>query len=197
MDNSAWPNARSAAPRTARVGKGDRERADLIWNEDRVGRKIMPKDALTRRRGWRPAGFCQEQTPVMIEQCRSMERDAFHVSYLSDKTPEAVFHGQTVQNCQRLFIRSSTTQQDSGTPVRRPFDRQRTLPARSVGWVRSSPSSTPSPRLGPRAGSSGARKACWASHGSTTRRTTSSASSSWAFPRPPSQSSRGVPYFFG
>ena len=28
----------------------------------------MPKDALTRRWGRRPAGFCQEQTDVMTEQ---------------------------------------------------------------------------------------------------------------------------------
>ena len=38
----------------------------------------------------RPAGFCQEQTLVMTEQFSSMEHDAFHVSYLSDKIPEAV-----------------------------------------------------------------------------------------------------------
>ena len=50
-----------------------------------------------------------------------------------------------------------------------------------------------SPGLGPRAGISGARKARWASHGSTARRTTSGASSSWAFPRPPSPSSRACP----
>ena len=54
--------------------------------------------------------------------------------------------------------------------------------------VRSSPSSTPS--TGPRAGSPGARKARGASHGSTAWRTPSGASSSWAFPRPPSPSSR-------
>ena len=46
----------------------------------------MPKDALTRRRGRRPAGFCQEQTLVMIEQCCSIERDVFHAPYLSDTT---------------------------------------------------------------------------------------------------------------
>ena len=57
----------------------------------------MPKDALTRRRGRRPAWFCQEQTPVLAEQFSSMEHDAFHVSYLSDKIPEAVFHGQAVK----------------------------------------------------------------------------------------------------
>ena len=38
--------------------------------------------------------FCQEETLVLIEQFSSMECDAFHVSYLSDKTPEAVFNGQ-------------------------------------------------------------------------------------------------------
>ena len=41
--------------------------------------------------------------------------------------------------------------------------------------------------------SSGARRARWASHGSVARRTTSGASSSWAFPRPPSPSSRACP----
>ena len=67
----------------------------------------MPKDALTRRWGWRPAGFCQEQTPVMIEQFSSMERNAFHVSYLLDKTPETVFHGQAVKTV--AYLRVSTT----------------------------------------------------------------------------------------
>ena len=45
----------------------------------------------------------------------------------------------------------------------------------------------------PRAGSSGARKARWASLHSTASRTTSGASSSCAFPRPPSPSSRACP----
>ena len=51
----------------------------------------MPKDALTRRRGRRAAGFCQEQTFVLTGQFSSMERDAFHVSYLSDKIPEDAY----------------------------------------------------------------------------------------------------------
>ena len=33
----------------------------------------------------------------MIEQFSSRERNAFHVSYLSDKISGAVFHGQTVK----------------------------------------------------------------------------------------------------
>ena len=33
----------------------------------------------------------------MTEQCSSRERNAFHVAYLSDKIPEAVFHGQAVK----------------------------------------------------------------------------------------------------
>ena len=70
----------------------------------------MPKDALTRRRGRRPAGFCQEQTLVMTEQFSSMERDAFHIPYLSDKTPEAVFLGQSVKTV--AYLRVSTAQQD-------------------------------------------------------------------------------------
>ena len=56
----------------------------------------MPKDALTRRRGRRPAGFCQEQTLVIAGQASSMECNAFHGSYLSDKIPEATFHGQAI-----------------------------------------------------------------------------------------------------
>ena len=40
--------------------------ADLIWNDDRVRGKAMPKDGLTIRRGRRPAGFCQEQTHVIL-----------------------------------------------------------------------------------------------------------------------------------
>ena len=70
----------------------------------------MPKDTLRRRRGRRPAGFCQEQTPVLTEQFSSMERDAFHVSYLSDKIPEAVFHGQSVKTV--AYLRVSTARQD-------------------------------------------------------------------------------------
>ena len=57
----------------------------------------MPKDALTRRRGRRPAGFCQEQTLLMTEQFSRMERHAFNGSYLSDKIPKAVFLGQVVK----------------------------------------------------------------------------------------------------
>ena len=43
-----------------------------------------------------------------------MERDAFHVSYLSDKTPEAVFHGQAVKTV--AYLRVSTAQQDLRSP---------------------------------------------------------------------------------
>ena len=70
----------------------------------------MPKDALTRRRGRKPAGFCQEQTLVLTEQFSSMERDAFHVSYLLDKIPEAAFHGQAVKPV--AYSRVSTAQLD-------------------------------------------------------------------------------------
>ena len=70
----------------------------------------MPKDAVTRRRDRRPAGFCQEQTLVLTEQFSSMEHDAFHVSYLSDKIAEAVFHGQAVKTV--AYLRVSTAQQD-------------------------------------------------------------------------------------
>ena len=44
----------------------------------------------------------------MIEQFSSMERNAFHVSYLSDKIPEAVFHGQAVKTV--AYLRVSTAQ---------------------------------------------------------------------------------------
>ena len=73
----------------------------------------MPKDALSRRRGRRPVWFCQEQTLVLTEQFSSMERDAFHVSYLSDKIPEAVFLGQAVKTV--AYLRVSTAQQDVGS----------------------------------------------------------------------------------
>ena len=46
----------------------------------------------------------------MIEQFSSMERDAFHVSYLSDKIPKSVFHGQSVKTV--AYLRVSTAQQD-------------------------------------------------------------------------------------
>ena len=39
-----------------------------------------------------------------------MERNAFHVSYLSDKIPEALFHGQAVKTV--AYLRVSTAQQD-------------------------------------------------------------------------------------
>ena len=39
-----------------------------------------------------------------------MEHDAFHVSYLSDKIPEAVFHGHAVKTV--AYLRVSTAQQD-------------------------------------------------------------------------------------
>ena len=39
-----------------------------------------------------------------------MERGAFHVSYLSDEIPEAVFHGQAVKTV--AYLRVSTAQQD-------------------------------------------------------------------------------------
>ena len=46
----------------------------------------------------------------MTEQFSSMEHDAFHVSYLSDKIPEAVFHGHAVKTVG--YLRVSTAQQD-------------------------------------------------------------------------------------
>ena len=70
----------------------------------------MPKDALTRRRGRRPAGFCQEQTLVMIEQFSSIERDELHIPYLLYKILETVFHGQAVKTV--AYLRVSTAQQD-------------------------------------------------------------------------------------
>ena len=60
--------------------------------------------------GRRPARFCPKQTNVLPEQFSSMERDAFHVSYLSDKIPKAVFHGQAVKTV--AYLRVSTAQQD-------------------------------------------------------------------------------------
>ena len=39
-----------------------------------------------------------------------MEHDRFHVPYLSDKIPEAVFHGQAVRTV--AYLRVSTAQQD-------------------------------------------------------------------------------------
>ena len=46
----------------------------------------------------------------MTEQLCSMECDAFQVLYLSDKIPEAVFHGQAVKTV--ACLRVSTAQQD-------------------------------------------------------------------------------------
>ena len=46
----------------------------------------------------------------MIEQFSRMECDAFHGSYLSDKTPKSIFHGQAVKTV--AYLRVSTAQQD-------------------------------------------------------------------------------------
>ena len=46
----------------------------------------------------------------MTEQFSSMEHDRFHVPYLSDKIPEAVFHGQAVKTV--AYLRVATAQQD-------------------------------------------------------------------------------------
>ena len=46
----------------------------------------------------------------MDERFSSMERDAFHVPYLSDKIPETVFHGQAIKTV--AYLRVSTAQQD-------------------------------------------------------------------------------------
>ena len=46
----------------------------------------------------------------MIEQFSSIERDAFYVPYLSDKTPEAVFHGQAAKTV--VYLTVPTAQQD-------------------------------------------------------------------------------------
>ena len=87
----------------------------------------------------------------MIEQFSSMERDIFHVPYLSDKTPEDAFHGQAVKT--GAYLRVSTALQDVRSQriaileyarkhdfritasSRRPLGRERTLPARSRGQI--------------------------------------------------------------
>ena len=46
----------------------------------------------------------------MTEQFSSMQHDRFHGLYLSDKTPEAGFHGQAVKTV--AYLRVSTAQQD-------------------------------------------------------------------------------------
>ena len=53
----------------------------------------------------------------MTEQFCSMECDAFHALYLSDKILEAVFRGQTVKTV--AYLRVSPAQQDlrSGVPL--------------------------------------------------------------------------------
>ena len=87
----------------------------------------------------------------MTEQFSSMERDIFHVPYLSDKTPEDAFHGQAVKT--GAYLRVSTALQDVRSQriaileyarkhdfritasSRRPLGRERTLPARSRGQI--------------------------------------------------------------
>ncbi len=52
--------------------------------------------------------IASNKTPVLTEQFGSMKCDVFHVSYLSDKIPEAVFHGQAVKTV--AYLRISTAQ---------------------------------------------------------------------------------------
>ena len=121
----------------------------------------MPQDALTRHRGRKPAGFCQEQTLVMTEQFSSMERDAFHVPYLSDKIPEAVFHGQAVKTVGAVALHGSPWRRFRRAGTTAPQHGKRGLiyggwsvrffgPAPIASAVSSvspqSPSSAPSPR---------------------------------------------------
>ena len=84
----------------------------------------------------------------MTEQFSSMERDAFHVAYLSDKIPEVVFHGQAVKtvaylrvsaaqldvHSQRLAILeyARTTSASTISSRRPPLDR---LPKSAGGWT--------------------------------------------------------------
>ena len=60
------------------------------------------------------------KSSVMTEQFSSMERDAFHIAYLSDKIPKSVFHGQALKTV--AYLRVSTAQQD----VRSQHARQQT-----------------------------------------------------------------------
>ena len=67
----------------------------------------------------------------MIEQCSCMERDAFHLSYLSDKIPEDVFLGQVVKTV--AYLRVSTAQPVAYLPHPRGSENESTS-----GWLRSS-----------------------------------------------------------
>ena len=64
-----------------------------------------------RGRGRRPAEFCKEQT-LVLRPNSSVAWNVTHsmVPYLSDKIPEAVFHGQPVKTV--AYLRVSTAQQD-------------------------------------------------------------------------------------
>ena len=81
-------------------------------NRFRYGVSTILEHYAGENQGRRSAQFCPKQTLVLTEQFSSMERDAFHVSYLSDKIPEAVFHGQAVKTV--AYLRVSTAQQDEG-----------------------------------------------------------------------------------
>ena len=78
-----------------------------------------PKDRRRKAAVWAAAkvGFSRLSVFVSPEPIAfrrwtfsSMERDIFHVSYLSDKIPEALFHGQVVKTV--AYLRVSTAQQD-------------------------------------------------------------------------------------
>ena len=85
-----------------------------------VSREISLDWQQTHRQGSgsKTGTVLSEKTSVLTIQFSSMEHDAFHVPYLLDTTPEAVFHGQAVKTV--AYLRVSTTQQVSGRKLGRP-----------------------------------------------------------------------------
>ena len=85
-------------------------RPDWLLNRRTAARPFMKSCARTtdhcaqghslQRRRRNPSNI----TSVLTEQFISMECDAFHVAYLSDKIPEAVFHGQAVKTVAYLRV---------------------------------------------------------------------------------------------
>ena len=49
-----------------------------------------------------------------------MEHDRFHVPYLSDKIPEAVFHGQAVKTVAYLRVSTALGTPEGPEPEKRP-----------------------------------------------------------------------------
>ena len=125
-----------------------------------------------------------------------MECDAFHISYLSDKISEAVFHGQAVKTV--AYLRVSTAQQDVGSQRLAILKYARKHDFRIDDFIEATASGQASEkrrRLDElmKVLQSGDRLVVSELSRLDGEESKSVASSSWAFPRPQSPRSRACP----